>query len=129
MVKVFCDMCGREIDYEVDGVNLDFNHYGVVNFKTPFSAEKQLCLSCAARVCNFVENGAREEGLSMRDEDLLAALRRLKVQTGSLVCLGCGHEHNCGIHGCAILRKTIAWLERKLAEDKSRSVMEYRDGR
>lgn len=45
MVKVFCDMCGREIDYEVDGVNLDFNHYGVVNFKTPFSAEKQLCLS------------------------------------------------------------------------------------
>ena len=67
-------------------------------------------------------------GLSMRDEDLLAALRRLKVQTGSLVCLGCGYEHNCGIHGCAILRKTIAWLERKLAEDKSRSVMEYRDG-
>ena len=63
----------------------------------------------------------------MRDEDLLAALRRLKVQTGSLVCLGCGYEHNCGIHGCAILRKTIAWLERKLAEDKSRSVMEYRD--
>lgn len=65
----------------------------------------------------------------MRDKDLLAALRRLKVQTGSLVCLGCGYEHNCGIHGCAILRKTIAWLERKLAEDKSRSVMEYRDGR
>lgn len=65
----------------------------------------------------------------MRDEDLLAALRRLKVQTGSLVCLGCGYEHDCGVHGCAILRKTIAWLERKLAEDKSRSVMEYRDGR
>ncbi len=65
----------------------------------------------------------------MRDEDLLAALRRLKVQTGSLVCLGCGYEHNCGIHGCAILRKTISWLEQKLAEDKSRSVMEYRDGR
>ena len=62
MVKVFCDMCGREIDYEVDGVNLDFNHYGVVNFKTPFSAEKQLCLSCAARVCNFVENYAKMDG-------------------------------------------------------------------
>ena len=30
----------------------------------------------------------------MRDEDLLAALRRLKVQTGSLACLGCGREHN-----------------------------------
>lgn len=63
----------------------------------------------------------------MRDEDLLAALRRLKVQTGSLACLGCGREHNCGIHGCAILRETIAFVEKKLAEDKSRSVMEYRD--
>lgn len=64
----------------------------------------------------------------MRDEDLLAALRRLKVQTGSLACLGCGREHNCGIHGCAILREAIAFVEKKLAKDKSRSVMEYRDG-
>ena len=61
MVKVFCDMCGREVDYEVDGVNLDFNHYGVVTFKKQFSAEKQLYLFCAARVCSFVENGAKEE--------------------------------------------------------------------
>lgn len=60
--SAFCDMCGREIDYEADGVNLDFNHYGVVNFKTPFSVEKQLCPSCAARVCNFVENYAKMYG-------------------------------------------------------------------
>ena len=66
--------------------------------------------------------------LSMRDEDLLAALRRLKVQTGSLACLGCGREHNCGIHGCAILREAIAFVEKKLAEDRGRSVMAYRDG-
>lgn len=26
----------------------------------------------------------------MSDNDLIAALRRLKVQTGSLACLGCG---------------------------------------
>lgn len=52
----------------------------------------------------------------MRDEDLLAALRRLKVETGSLVCLGCGREHDCGIHGCAILRETIAFVEKKLAK-------------
>lgn len=51
----------------------------------------------------------------------------LGVETGSLVCLGCGYEHNCGIHGCAILRKTIACLERKLEEDRPSSVMEYRD--
>lgn len=64
----------------------------------------------------------------MRDEDLLAALRWLKVQTGSLACLGCGREHNCGIHGCAILREAIAFVEKKLAEDRGRSVMAYRDG-
>ena len=65
----------------------------------------------------------------MGDRELIAALRRLKVETGSLVCVGCGYEHNCGIHGCAILRKTIAWLEQTQAEDRSHSVMEYRDER
>lgn len=64
----------------------------------------------------------------MSDRELIAALRRLKVQTGSLACLGCGWEHNCGIHGCAILREAIAFVEKKLAEDRSRSVMAYRDG-
>nr|DAH74356.1 MAG TPA: hypothetical protein [Caudoviricetes sp.] len=64
----------------------------------------------------------------MNDRELIASLRRLKVQTGSLVCMGCGREHNCGIHGCAILRETIAFVENKLEEGKSRSVMEYRDG-
>ena len=65
----------------------------------------------------------------MSDRELIAALRRLKVETGSLVCLGCGSEHNCGVHGCAILRKTIAWLEQTLAEERPSSVMEYRDAR
>lgn len=65
----------------------------------------------------------------MSDRELISALRRLKVETGSLVCLGCGYEHNCGVHGCAILRKTIAWLEQTLAEGRPISVMEYRDER
>ena len=41
----------------------------------------------------------------MRDHELINALRRLKVETGSLACLGCEHEHNCGVHGCAIMRE------------------------
>ena len=67
-----------------------------------------------------------EEG-TMSDRELLDSLKRLKVQTGSLACLGCGHEHDCGIHGCAILREMIAWLERTLAEGRPSSVMDYRD--
>lgn len=65
----------------------------------------------------------------MGDRELIAALRRMKVETGSLVCVSCGYEHNCGVHGCAILRKTIAWLEEALAEGRPSSVMEYRDER
>lgn len=40
----------------------------------------------------------------MRPHEIVRALRRLRVETGSLACTGCGHEHNCGIHGCAIIR-------------------------
>ena len=41
----------------------------------------------------------------MSDQELVNALRRLKVETGSLACLGCGHEHNCGVSGCAVMRE------------------------
>ena len=64
----------------------------------------------------------------MTDKELIDSLRWLKVQTGSLACLGCGREHNCGIHGCAILREAIGVVEKKLTEDRGRSVMAYRDG-
>lgn len=41
----------------------------------------------------------------MTTNKLIKALHRLKVETGSIACLGCGNEHNCGIHGCAIIRE------------------------
>ena len=41
----------------------------------------------------------------MKDADLIQALKRIMVQTGGLICLGCGHEHNCGVHGCAVIRE------------------------
>lgn len=44
----------------------------------------------------------------MNTATLVSALQRLQVQTGSLACLGCGHEHNCGIHGCAIIQEAAA---------------------
>lgn len=48
----------------------------------------------------------------MTDVEILAALSRLKVQTGSLACLGCGYEHNCGVHGCAIMREAAGLIEK-----------------
>ena len=46
----------------------------------------------------------------MKSEELIQALNCLKVQTGSLACLGCGYEHNCTTKGCRILRETIRQL-------------------
>ena len=45
--------------------------------------------------------------------DLLKALKRLSVQTGSLACLDCGYEHNCSTHGCAIIREAVEALEKQ----------------
>ena len=48
----------------------------------------------------------------MERTELIRALRRMKAETGSLVCLGCGHEHNCDIQGCAIIRAAAEELEK-----------------
>lgn len=47
----------------------------------------------------------------MNYEKTLEELKNMKVETGSFVCLGCGHEHNCSIHGCAILRDAVECIE------------------
>ena len=53
----------------------------------------------------------------MTTNDLLEALARLRFETGSLACLGCGREHNCSTHGCAILRAAADLIERLTAEN------------
>ena len=47
----------------------------------------------------------------MSRDELLQALRRLAPETGSLACLGCGHEHRCSTHGCAIIQAAAALIE------------------
>ena len=34
-----------------------------------------------------------------------------------LRCLGCGHEHNCGIHGCAVMRAAADAMENLQTEN------------
>ena len=48
----------------------------------------------------------------MKTEEILTAMQRLKVETGSLVCMGCGREHDCGIHGCRIVREAAELIEK-----------------
>ena len=52
------------------------------------------------------------EGVAgMNDTELIQALRRMVVETGSLPCLGCGHEHSCTTHGCAVINEAARRLE------------------
>lgn len=55
----------------------------------------------------------------MKFDELSRALRRLKVETGSLVCLGCGHEHSCSVRGCAIIRSASDVMEQQQKEIES----------
>ena len=61
----------------------------------------------------------------MKTPDLIKALQQMKVQTGSLACLGCGYEHNCSVHGCAIMREVTVRLN--LYEHALEQVSEERD--
>lgn len=54
----------------------------------------------------------------MNQTELIAALGRLKVETGSLACLGCGYEHNCSTHGCAIIREAAERLQKEATNDQ-----------
>ena len=56
----------------------------------------------------------------MKSEELIQALNCLKVQTGSLACLGCGYEHNCTTKGCRIMREAI----RQLSEPAQKTIEE-----
>ena len=46
----------------------------------------------------------------MKFDELIKALRHLKVETGSIACFGCGHEHSCSVRGCAIIRSAADML-------------------
>ena len=53
----------------------------------------------------------------MKTQEIIKALRRMAVNTGTLNCLGCGYEHNCGVHGCRVLREAADRLEELQSEN------------
>ena len=53
----------------------------------------------------------------MTNEEIVKWLRSKKVETGSLLCLGCGYEHHCGIRGCAVMRAAADAMENLQTEN------------
>jgi hypothetical protein len=39
-------------------------------------------------------------------EELTRMLRRLAIEKRPFACIGCGLEHRCSLHGCAVLLRT-----------------------
>lgn len=64
----------------------------------------------------------------MQIENIIKSLRRMAVNTGALNCLGCGFEHNCGIHGCRVLREAADKLDELQRENDAlfRAAMDNR---
>lgn len=63
--------------------------------------------------------------------NLLRQLRRLAVERRPEACLGCGHEHDCSIHGCAVIRKAaevVADDDRTTKPDTVLEVGAYEEG-
>ena len=60
--------------------------------------------------------------------ELIQALNRLKVQTGSLACLSCGYEHNCSTKGCRILWEAVEQLEKKRSGSDERGGIKWECG-
>lgn len=42
--------------------------------------------------------------------ELARRMREMAVNTGALNCLGCGYEHSCGVHSCAVLKRAADLL-------------------
>lgn len=45
-----------------------------------------------------------------RCEQVISDLKRISVQDAHR-CLGCGREHNCSLHGCAIIRDAVDLIQ------------------
>lgn len=45
------------------------------------------------------------------DPAALRQLRRLAVERRPAACCGCGYEHHCTTHGCAVIRKALEALD------------------
>lgn len=63
MIKVYCDICGKELAEDCsDQVNLDFHSYGISGFVLELESQKfkdselNLCVPCAESVVSDIED-------------------------------------------------------------------------
>ena len=52
-------MCGCDVDYNLNGVNVNFNHYGTVQMSGG-EREYQVCNVCASKIDAFIKQKSEE---------------------------------------------------------------------
>lgn len=57
----------------------------------------------------------------MTIQNIVQRLRRMAESKTGIDCSGCGFEHNCGTHGCAVMREAAEKLEELNTFDKTNS--------
>lgn len=50
-------------------------------------------------------------------------LRRCAIERRPEACLGCGFEHGCSVHGCAVIKKAIETIKELDDFDKTQSAL------
>lgn len=59
MLKYYCDMCGKHINMNVDGVTLLFNAQGM-SMRNTVNEDKHLCIDCCNKVKGFMQTNKKD---------------------------------------------------------------------
>lgn len=57
MIKTYCDICGKQINMQDDGVTVSFRTDSIHNHNLVYE-DKQLCVTCTQKVKHFIRNSA-----------------------------------------------------------------------
>ena len=60
LLKYYCDMCGKPINMNVDGVTLLFNAKGI-SMRNAVNEDKHLCSDCCSKVKSFITKSAENK--------------------------------------------------------------------
>lgn len=69
MIIVKCDMCGCDVDYNLNGVNINFNHYGTVQMSGG-EREYQVCNVCASKIDAFIKQKSEERKVEQDEQSI-----------------------------------------------------------
>ncbi len=83
--------------------------------KTTFDPQSSQCQTVDTEEHTRPECSECRQAQAMTPAEM-RQLRRLQTERCPEACIGCGLEHGCSLHGCAVLRKAYKILGGKVCE-------------